>query len=166
MYLSRHYGQNPHNRDIPALTAAAATGGQPKMRKDLMKPWAIAISTIILWIAPTGFACGPTGTSSSSTTTTTSSDGVVITGHKQKLQKRVIILGRERTNERRIGTADSIASEFLGSKPYTISDEERLRRQHRDIEFYALKKQLGNINTNELEQLNQLVKQELRRRGH
>jgi hypothetical protein len=90
---------------------------------------------------------------------------VVITGHKQKLQKRVIILGRERTNEHRNQDADEAVSQFLGVRTYQVSEAEAARRRKRDIEYYALKKQLGQLNNNELQQLNILVQTEIQRRG-
>jgi len=88
-----------------------------------------------------------------------------MTGHKQTLQKRVIILGRERTNEHRNEDADEAVSQLLGMKTYRISEAEAARRRKRDIEFYALKKQLGQLDNNELQHLNSLVKQEIQRRG-
>lgn len=103
--------------------------------------------------------------SNSSSTTTSTTSVYVSPVDEHKYKQRVIILGKQRRDENNIRDADEVTSMILGTKRYHISDEEVARRRKRDIEFYALKQKLGNLNNSELAELNALVKQEIQRRG-
>ena len=133
-------------------------GDQPE-RENIMKRWALAISALVLSVSATGFACGPTG----STTNTTQSAQPMTT--RQKKIITINTLGKQRVEERRIDTADYAISEFLGTKTYKISDQEAARRRKRDIVYLSYKKQLGNISNDELAELSRAVQSEIARRG-
>ena len=102
-----------------------------------MKRWAFVISALALCIPGIGLANDP---SMNNTNTTTQAVTPLTPKQKQKLTKTITIYGKQRTEERRIYTADQVTSELLGTKPYRISDEEATRRRKRDIIYFFYKK--------------------------